>query len=195
MASGCVRDGEALGSEDAVALWEAAGRPGDLEHVCPQRFEAPLAPHLAAQQAGGRVDEELLRSGLAHWLAHSDVVLVEGVGGLMSPISDTDYVADLAYEFGFPLILVAPNVLGAINQTLQTLITAATFQEGLNVAGVVLNDLRPAGDDVSVSSNRSELESRAVPPVLAQLGWQAERFDVEVDWYRLAANASARPPS
>jgi len=185
-ASGCIRQGDALVSEDAVTLWEAAGRPGDLESVCPQRFEAPLAPHLAARQAGGRIDEDLLRSGLSYWRKRSDVVLVEGVGGLMSPVSDVDYVADLAYDLGFPLIVVSPNVLGVINQTLQTLITAATFREGLEVAGVVLNDLRPAGHDVSVSSNRSELEARCVPPVLAQLGWQAEDFDAEVDWYRLA---------
>ena len=60
VASGCRRDGDRLISDDAVALWEAAGRPGDLEHVCPQRFEAPLAPHLAAQAEGRQLDTDLL---------------------------------------------------------------------------------------------------------------------------------------
>ena len=62
-ASGCVRDAQGrLVSDDAVALWEAAGRPGDLEHVCPQRFAAPLAPHLAARAEGREIDAGLLRT-------------------------------------------------------------------------------------------------------------------------------------
>src|SRR5690349_13174914 len=51
-ASGCRRVGKQLVSDDAVALWEAAGRPLSLAKVCPQRFLAPLAPHLAAQAEG-----------------------------------------------------------------------------------------------------------------------------------------------
>ena len=63
-ASGCRRDGQALVCDDAVLLWESAGRPGLLERVCPQRFQAPLAPHLAAKAEGRRLDPELLRRGL-----------------------------------------------------------------------------------------------------------------------------------
>jgi dethiobiotin synthetase len=127
-ASGCtVQDGH-LVADDAVQLWQAAGRPGDLDQVCPQRFLAPLAPPLAARAEGRRIDADLLRSGLEVWKHRSDIVLVEGAGGLMSPLGDEDYVADLAFDCGFPLIVVAPNVLGVINQTLQTLITAAVFR-------------------------------------------------------------------
>jgi dethiobiotin synthetase len=186
-ASGCRRRSGDLVSDDALTLWKAAEEPGELSAVCPQRFEASLAPPLAARREGERVDAELLRSGLEYWRKGSDIVLVEGVGGLMSPVSDDDYVADLAYEFGFPLIVVASNVLGVINQTLQTLITAATFREGIDVAGVVLNDTRaPTSDDLSIGSNMSELETRCVPPVLAHLGWSAEGFGSDVDWFGLA---------
>src|SRR5688572_7090297 len=58
-ASGCQREGDTLVSEDAVALWQAAGQPGELERVCPQRFAAPLAPHLAAREEGRSIDEAL----------------------------------------------------------------------------------------------------------------------------------------
>ena len=130
-ASGCrVEDGQLI-SDDAVALWHAAGSPGDLEDVCPQRFAAPLAPHLAAAAEGKQLDAALLRSGLDYWRERSDFVLVEGAGGLMSPLGDDEYVADLAYDFGFPLVVVARNQLGVINHTLQTLIAAATFRDGL----------------------------------------------------------------
>src|SRR5271165_616854 len=67
-ASGCVRNAQGcLVSEDAVALWEAVDRFGDLEHVCPQRFAAPLAPHLAARAEDQEIDADLLRSGLDYW--------------------------------------------------------------------------------------------------------------------------------
>jgi len=195
VASGCRREAEQLVSDDAVALWEAAGRPGTLEEVCPQRFTAPLAPHLAARAEGKRVDAELLRRGLAVWQARSDVVLVEGAGGLMSPLSDEDYVADLAAEFKYPLIVVARNALGVINQTLQTLIVAATFRRGLPIAGIVLNRAAPPSEspdaDPSLESNRDELSRRAVPPVLAEIAWQAREFESSVDWIALATRSKA----
>ena len=86
-ASGCREAAEGLIADDAVALWEAAGQPLTLAQVCPQRFLAPLAPPRAALAEGRRVDAALLRTGLEPWLAASDVVVVEGAGGLMSPLS------------------------------------------------------------------------------------------------------------
>ena len=89
-------------------------------------FAEPLAPHLAAKAEGRRVDAALLRSGIRYWQEHSEIVLIEGAGGLMSPLTDDEYNADLAYDLGHPLIVVAPNRIGAINQALLTLIAAAT---------------------------------------------------------------------
>lgn len=186
-ASSCRRVGRALVSDDAIALWRAAGEPGDLKHVCPQRFSAPLAPHLAARQERKEIDAKLLRKGLDYWRKRSDVIVVEGAGGLMSPIGETDYVADLASEFGYPLIVVAPNRIGTINSTLLTLIAAAARPKPLPIAGIVLNDvLPPDTGDPSMHSNRMELEVRCVPPVLAHLGHGAALFDRAVDWLAAA---------
>lgn len=186
VASGCESRAGKLESPDAIALWEAAGRPGTLEQVCPQMFAAPLAPHLAARAEGRRVDPELLRSGLQFWRDSCDIVLVEGAGGLMSPISDDDYNADLADEFGFPLVVVAANVLGTINATLQTLIVADTFREGLDVAGIVLNSPQKSSDDASTDSNADEIARRCVAPLLAQVG-HGGGLGQSVDWWALAA--------
>lgn len=189
-ASGCRRAGKNLVSDDAVALWEAAGRPGKLSAVCPQRFSAPLAPHLAAKEERKEIDSARLRRGLHYWTKRSDVVVVEGAGGLMSPVGEEDYVADLARDFGFPLIVVAANRIGTINHTLQTLIAAQAFGTGLPVAGIVLNDVLPPGPgDPSVRFNRCELELRCVPPVLAQLGYLQPTFDRLIDWMHLAQPA------
>jgi dethiobiotin synthetase len=184
-ASGCRRSGKTLVSDDAVALWQAAGQPGELRAVCPQRFAAPLAPHLAARQERKEIDARRLRSGIDYWRRRSDVVIVEGAGGLMSPIGERDYVADLAAEFGYPLVVVAPNQIGTINSTLLTLMAAAG--RGLEIVGIVLNDVLPPGSpDPSVAFNRMELETRCVPPVLCQLGHGAAAFDLEVNWRRLS---------
>jgi dethiobiotin synthetase len=185
-ASGCRREGDSLVADDAVALWEAAGEPGTLDVVCPQRFAAPLAPHLAARSEGKELDVGLLRDGLTWWRDRCDIVIVEGAGGLMSPLSDDEYVADLAYDFGYPLVVVAANRLGVINQTLQTLITAATFRDGLTVAGVVLNDVQEPSADESTATNRQQIERRCVPPVLAHVPWQAQTIVPPVDWFSLS---------
>lgn len=191
VASGCRVEGGELISDDALALWRAAGCPGALDEVCPQRFAEPLAPHLAARAAGQRLDPARLRSGLAPWLERSDIVLVEGAGGLMSPIGDDEYVADLAYDFGFPLIVVARNALGTINHTLQTLITAAVFRDGLEVAGIVLNNAVNPVADRSCDSNYDEIARHSRPPLLADVAWNAATFAQAVDWYFLAKEYAA----
>ncbi len=187
-ASDCMTDGKVVVSEDALALWEAAGQPLSVNQVCPQPFRAPLAPHLAAQVEGKRVDGDLLRQGISDWCGHCDIMIVEGAGGLMSPISEDEFVADLALDFGYPMIVVAPNVLGVINQTLQTLITAACFREGIDVAGIVLNDAQSFQDDLSMGSNREEISSRTRIPVLAHLNYEATEFDGAVDWFAIATD-------
>jgi dethiobiotin synthetase len=202
--SGCeIKNGQLI-SPDALALWDAAGRPGTLEQVCPQRFTAALAPHLAARAEGRRVDPRLLRDGINVWRETSDFVLVEGAGGLMSPLSDEDYNADLVAEFGFPLLIVSANALGTINATLQTLITARAYSEAkstergawsqnmkrITLAGVVLNSPTAAIDDASVASNAGELSRRCGVPLLATVK-HGGGFDRDVDW--LAPSRSGFP--
>lgn len=190
-ASGCRREGEEIVSDDAMLLWEAAGRPGELSRVCPQRFLAPLAPHLAAREEGRRLDPELLLGGIEYWRARSEVLLVEGIGGLLSPLGEQQVVADLACEFAFPLVVVSRNALGTINHTLQTLWVAAAYRGGLPVAGVVLNNPAVPGQDPSLATNPEELAARCSRPLLAEVGRQAEGFDPQIDWYRLAASGAA----
>ena len=186
VASGCRWEGAELISDDAVALWEAAGCPGELHRVCPQRFEAPLAPHLAARAAGQEISADQLRTGLDYWRERSDVLVVEGAGGLLSPLGDDEYVADLAADFGLPLVVVSNNALGTIHRTLSTLVVAATCGDGLPVAGVILNEPRPRDPaDASVASNFRELCARCVPPVLGLVLWQRD-LPPDVDWLGLA---------
>lgn len=194
VASGCERRDEQVVAGDAVQLWEAAGRPLSLEAVCPQRFLAPIAPHRAAAEQGKRVDPQLLRRGLKAWESDFDVLIVEGAGGLLSPVSDEDYCIDLAADLGFPLVIVADNQLGVINATLQTLIAAASCATHLPVAGVVLNQAARRDDDASLQSNADELAQRMDAPLLAAVRYGQPGFDPPVDWASLARTPSLPTP-
>jgi dethiobiotin synthetase len=190
VASGCRREGKGNRpvSDDAMALWNAAGQPASLDHVCPQRFEMPLAPHLAAKAEGKSVDLAYLSQGLEYWKPRSDVIVVEGVGGLMTPLDDKTYVADLAKSFGFPLVVVSRNVLGTINHTFQTVIVASTYRGGLPIAGIVLNHAAPpSNEDPSLPLNRRELARHCNTPVLDEIGWGKEHFDGAIDWFSLGS--------
>ena len=185
LASDCVSDGRDIVSEDAILLWEAAGQPLTPSQVCPQRFQAPLSPHLAARAEGREVDGDLVRSGIEVW-ADFDVVVVEGCGGLMSPVDDDSYFADVAYEMGYPVVVVVDNRIGAINQALQATVTASCFRDGLDVAGIVLNDAQAFEGDSSRSSNFEQIASRSMVPVLTRVHHDSDRCESEVDWMAIA---------
>jgi dethiobiotin synthetase len=186
VASGCRKAAGELVADDALALWEAADRPGDLANACPQRFLAPLAPPRAAAAEGRRVDAALLRSGLDYWRTTSEIILVEGAGGLMSPLSDEDYNVDLAADFGFPLLIVAANELGVINATLQTLVTARAKAPSLPIAGIVLNQSAPRENDASLATNAEELAARCDAPLLTTVSYRQCEFPQPVDWFAAA---------
>lgn len=99
----------------------------------------------------------------------------------MSPLSDDDYNADLARDLGLPLVVVAANRLGVINDVMQTLITAEA--KDLRVAGVVLNDTSADGDQ-SRTTNAAELTQRMNVPLLGCVTWGGG-FDGPIEWLPL----------
>jgi dethiobiotin synthetase len=177
VASGCMLNpcGQAV-SDDAQALWEAAGRPLTLPDVCPQTFLAPLAPPLAAADEGLAVDEALLVAGMQPWHAASDIVLVEGAGGLLSPLSANWNSLDLARALQLPLLVVAANRVGVMHQVLALLYAARALAPEVAIAGIVLNNPKPRDErrDPSQRSNRAELAK-----LFARQGWQLPLYEME----------------
>ena len=76
---------------------------------------------------------------------------------------------------------------GVINQTLQTMIVAMTFRDGLEIGGIVLNRTSPPDDDPSLGDNRRQLEMRSVPPVLAEVMFGQQAFAPAIDWTSIAS--------
>lgn len=179
---------------DPYRLWEAAGRPGTPAQVCPQAFPAAIAPVRAAAAVGRAVDEALLRTGLAAWRA-SDLVVVEGAGGLFSPLGERTLGAELVREFALPLVVVDSARLGAIGRTLATV--RAARSEGLSIAACVLSQVVPprgvAGDpqsDAQIAADAVADLRRLLPGVpVTILGHAAAGFTPAVDWW-----AAARAP-
>jgi dethiobiotin synthase len=155
--------------EDIERLRAALGDDIPNEKICPQRFQAALAPPLAAQAEGRTVDFGRLVSEIAWWRDRVEIVIVEGAGGLLSPVSDAETGAELAMGIGFPLIVVARCGLGTINHTLLTI--EAARQRGLQVAGVVLNQSSPGDDLTLAEANALEIERRGDVSVLGILDW------------------------
>lgn len=189
-----VASGVTASVSDARRLWEAAGRPRTMGQVCPQAFTAPLAPPRAARAEGRSVDERLLRDGIEPWRGVSDVVIVEGAGGLFSPAGDRSLNVDLARDLGLPLVVVDAARLGAIGRTLMA-VTAARA-EGLAVAAVVLSHTLPlAGADDDPASERRIAADNAVD-LAARLGSMPvgvlahgeARIAPAIDWFTLALN-------
>lgn len=129
------------GTADARFLAKAAGVADALELVNPVRLAAPLSPNVAAELEGRQVPLEPIDDGYSRLAQLHDVVLVEGVGGLLVPVRDDFLVADLARRLDLPLLVVARAALGTINHTMLTL--EAAHRRNLEVVGVVYNTTGP----------------------------------------------------
>ena len=176
VASGCQIEQGQLIAEDAVSLWKAAGKPLSLEQVCPQRFKAPLAPPEAAALEKTQVDAEKIRDGIKIWDQNSELVIVEGAGGLFSPLAAGMLNIDLAQQLNAPVIVVAANRLGAIHQTLATCEAAA--KRGIQPMGIVLCDPTGTADD-SANSNSEQIQKYCSVPILGSVPFNGTEEDAE----------------
>ncbi len=149
--TGCERQNGDLYPADARALALASGCDLPLDVICPYRYRSPLAPAAAADADRlpppdvGRITDCFDRIAAA-----SDVVLVEGAGGLAVPLTWSTDFADLAAALDFKMILVIANRLGCLNAAVLTLRYAAS--KGIRIAGWILNDTEPAISPAALSN-------------------------------------------
>ncbi len=160
VATGGVWTGQRWLSDDTRLLAEAAGEP-DLDAVTPWTLAAPAAPPVAARLAGVSLTLEEIVAAVRRRGGGREVgVVVEGVGGLLCPLTDNATVADLIGQLGLPVVVVARRSLGTLNHTLLTLEVARG--RGLEVRGVVVNETAPP-EGVAEETNVEELRRLAVP--------------------------------
>lgn len=187
VATGAAQVGPRLLSEDTRLLVDALhGGPEDYARVTPWVFAQPAAPPVAARAAGQTLSLPALVAAVRSLADPGTFLLVEGVGGLLCPLTDTETVADLAAELRLPLLIVARRSLGTLNHTLLTLEVAT--RRGLPVAGVLISETTPV-HGLAEETCIDELRRRKVP-VLAVVPHETPAPEIvpalaAVDWLRL----------
>jgi len=139
-------DPAALPTSDPGVLLAALGRPvivEEIERIAPWRFAASLSPDLAAAREGRTIVFDDLLNFSRRAAATRNVLLIEGVGGIMVPLSNTHTVLDWMKVLHIPVLLVAGSYLGTISHTLTALHVLA--QRNLDIAGVVVSESQAAG--------------------------------------------------
>jgi dethiobiotin synthetase len=155
---------------EAAALKAAAGSGHSLELICPFRYRAPLAPAVAAEAEGLPLpDLYRIKLSFSEIAAASDIVLVEGAGGLAVPITWDRNYADLARELDLEIVLVVANRLGCLNSTLLTLDYAARRE--LRVKGFILNQVQQ-DDSPAVATNAAALRRLTAVAHLGSVRYQ-----------------------
>jgi dethiobiotin synthetase len=121
---------------DHELLRAAAGSDQSDDEVSPYRYGPPLSPHRAAELAGERIEPAQLLLAAVHAERSADMLVCEGVGGFLVPLTPDYLVRDLAADLRLPVVIAATPGLGTINHTLLTI--EAVRAAGLEVASVVL---------------------------------------------------------
>lgn len=154
------------------------------DEITPLYFDAPLAPPLAAAKEGREVDLGRVWQALENLRSKRDWVLVEALGGLGSPVTDELTVADLAFSWRLPTVLVVPVRLGAIAQAVANVALARLSRVSLK--GIVLNCVQPPTAEIADLAPVELIQSLTNTPVLGCLPY----LDNPTDLDKLAQVAS-----
>lgn len=172
-ASGCELENGVLVSEDATYLKANCRLKDDLEQINPARWREPLAPLVAARRA--RDDSDYWSKGLAAYevlRSRHEMVLIEGVGGLLVPIAERDgkilTCVDLASTLALPVVIVSRRTLGTINHTLLTIEALRVVE--LEIAGLIFCDAAPVEKgDVAADTSPALISEMSGVPILAEV--------------------------
>jgi dethiobiotin synthetase len=145
-------------SEDCVFIYELLGNKSDEtvhglqdtsasgSDTAPYCLPFPASPHLASEQAGVIIETEVIRDALFRLESSCEILIVEGVGGILVPLSRAMLLADLVADLKLPTLVVARSGLGTLNHTLLTL--EAMRHRDIQIVGVLLNS--QGGEDSSI---------------------------------------------
>ncbi len=174
VASGCARTSHGLRNEDALALQGAMTVRARYEEINPYAFAQPIAPHIAAAEAGVRIEFDLLDRAYQRLRAQSDVIVVEGAGGWLAPLGPTESFADLAALWDLDIILVVGLRLGCLNHALLT--SESIERRGLRLRGWIANAIDSQFE--RAQENVESLRARLPAPCLGLLP-HAPAFDAD----------------
>lgn len=181
IAAGAQYRGAELVNEDIEALAAASNVAAARALTNPYCFELPVAPHIAAERAGVRIELAPIKRAFDELARQAGLVMVEGVGGFCVPLNEREDSADLATLLALPVVLVVGLRLGCLNHALLT--AAAIRTRGLELAGWIANGIDP--EMACVEENVATLARRLDAPCIANIAFQgapaAERIAALLD--------------
>ncbi len=149
--TGCRKSGKKLIPSDSIFLKKASGSRDSLELINPYRFKRPLAPAVASELEGVRIDISHILKTYNTLRKRHDIVIVEGAGGILVPVYKDYLFIDLIRDMESPIIIVARPGLGTINHTLLTIRCAQEY--GVPVIGFIINHTKSSRSDPSEKTN------------------------------------------
>lgn len=173
VASGCERRGGQLINPDARLLQSHSSLQLPYEHINPYAFEPPIAPHLAAAEAGRPIDLARIEAAHERLLRLGCLTVIEGIGGWLVPLTELHTVADLALRLAQPVVLVIALRLGCLNHAL--LSVQSIQQHGAVLAGWIAV---PFPGTARSRENLEALHQRLPAPCLGVLPW-LPKLDVD----------------
>lgn len=141
VASGCVASPQGLRNGDAQRLLVQSSHPVPYDWVNPYAFLPPIAPHIAAREAGIEIDLGRIRHCAVALAVQADLLIVEGVGGWRVPLGPALAVSDLPQALGLAVILVVGLRLGCLNHAALT--AESILDRGCHLVGWVANQIDP----------------------------------------------------
>lgn len=148
------------------------------DDISPLSFQAPLAPPLAAQREERAIDLAPVWQTLQKLQASYDQVLIEGIGGLGTPITWEWTVADLAAAWKLPILLVVPVRLGAIAQIVANVALARQHQ--LKIHGIILNCIQPCTElEIEQWAPKELITALTQVPIVGMLPFMATLEDID----------------
>jgi dethiobiotin synthetase len=175
-----------LVGEDAIALKKAAQSDEPFEAINPYALRHPLAPSVAAELEGVAIDRHKIIHVFLALMNRYEMVVVEGAGGLMTPIYQDYLFVDMAKDMELPIVVVARAGLGAINHSLLTLHAARS--QGLKICGVVLNQSSPAPVGAAEKTNPSVIATLGKTRILAVIPYESAHSALDGMFNRLTDN-------
>ncbi len=152
-------------NEDVALLLEVTGHQFPLHAVNPYCFNEAIAPHIAAMRESIDVDMAVIRTAYSHLASRADIVLVEGAGGFLVPLSEGDSMALIPAALQLPVLLVVGMRLGCINHALLT--AEAIRSRGLTLAGWIANS--PGATMNTFDENLSTLKHMINAPFIGDI--------------------------
>jgi len=134
-------------SEDVEILLKYSGSNDPIELVNPYYFEIPTSPYDACKQLNLEIDMNKIIDAYKQLTEIHDVVIVEGIGGIMTPISRNYFISDLIFELNLDSLIVTGSKIGSVNHLMLTYEHAQ--KKNLNISGTLVNQNVSDGYELS----------------------------------------------